>query len=245
MRPAVGGFAATLFFAALIPVVSAGTARHVTYKFPHADQIPVTQFYVQDLAALLVGSHRVAADLAYVQILQYYGKTQHEEEFERYNMPGNYPLLKEYTQRFMRLDPYFNGGILEFAGALGFMEKESDQALDVLKEAIALDPSYFRYGLYIAAILYKNQGNDAELIRTLQKAVEAKDCPPLLQGVLGNLLKKNGRYEEAALVYLHTVQTATAASDRKIANERLQRLIREHPEVSRAVMQEIGRSTKD
>src|SRR5436305_684482 len=99
MRLALRPLIATLLSAALIPIVSAGVARNIDLKFPHATEIPVTDDYLQDVGSLLIGSHRMAADLAYVQALQYYGTSADDggDVDEHINQVGHYPLLKTLT----------------------------------------------------------------------------------------------------------------------------------------------------
>jgi tetratricopeptide (TPR) repeat protein len=207
------------------------------WRYPAVNELVVTENYMRDVGCLLLGSHRLAGDIAYIDFLQYYGTGDLEAEAgpeareHADESAKNHPRLLELGTRIVRLDPFFNGAILEVAGSLAFNQHRIDEALTLLKEAIERDPSFFRYHLYVSAILFKQNGNDNGLITLLKEAIRYPDCPPLFELILGNLLKKVGRTLEAAQVFLHTSQTAAKESERHDAWERLQRLVAEHPEL--------------
>ena len=231
-----------------------GIEKKFEWRYPPLNELVVTNYYTQDLGVLLLGSHRLAADIAYIQLLQYYGEEKGNDDSEENEphyeirpdgtkyyldetMVGVFPLLKELGTRYMRLDPFFNQAILEVAGSLAFNQRRIDESLEFLKEAIQRDPSFYRYHLYMAAILYKNTGQDAKLIEVLERAVKDRDCPALFKLVLGNLLKKYKLYERSALVYLEVAETALSESDRKEGTRRLKLLLSQHPEAGRALKQ--------
>lgn len=206
------------------------------WKYPALDELVVTEHYAQDLGAVLLGSRRVAADVAYIQLLQYYGTPEidaegqkddhdHEQGIEE----GEYPRLKELALRYLRLDPFFNIAVLEMAGALAFNQRRISEGTDYLREAIRRDSSFYRYHVYLTAILYKEKGEDESLMRTLEEAAAYPDCPALFRLVLGNLFKKHGLHEKAALIYRQVMDTAPQEHERKDAAERLAKLIHESP----------------
>jgi hypothetical protein len=214
------------------------------WKFPPVTQMVVTENYMSDLGALLLGARRLAGDLAYIQFLQYYGTRAHtqdhetEEEHEEEGHVhggwdgGDYPRVREFGTRLIRLDPYFNKPILEMAGALAFNLRAVDSALALLRDGIVHDPSFHRYRLYVAAILYKNDRKDKELIELLKEAIQYPDCPVLFQNTLGGLLRKTGDYRGAVQVYRHIAATAAYEHERDGARKRLEVLYREHPELA-------------
>ncbi len=213
------------------------------WPYPPVTSVAVTENYLGDIGALLLGAHRIAGDIAYIQFLQYYGVSENEnaeEEAEaagkRFDLSeGRYPLLLDFAMRLVHLDPYFNGPVLEASGALAFNQHRPHEAKALLTEGIKLDPSFYRYHLYLTSILFKESGDDAGLIGLLLEAIKYPDCPPLFQLMLGNLLKKTGRYEDAAHVFIHTLQTAPQDYDRKDAARRLTLLMSERPEVAKVV----------
>lgn len=245
--------------AALVAWTSNRLSAAMTWRYPPVNELVVTEHYLTDIGALLLGAHRLAADIAYVQLLQYYGVREghsahgHDHDHEDDGHPsrphpfrhdyagGNYPRLKELSTRILRLDPYFNQVILEAAGALAFNQKRTDEALAYLREAIQRDPTFYRYHLYVGAILYKSEGKDAELIDLLLEAIKFPDCPPLFELVLGNLLKKVGRPLEAMRVYYHTHTTTADKYYRNDALGRIKRLAAERPDIARQFEAELPR----
>lgn len=240
--------AALVVFSALIALSSSRLSARLTHPYPALTELVYNQNYPGDLGALMLGSRRSAGNVAYIQFLQYYGTREnarpgakdnhahheghsHAEAFSPSD-GTTYPYLWEHATRILRLDPYFHGAMLEAAGALAFNERRIGQSLELLKEAIRRDPTFYRYHLYATAILYREKGDDTALIDQLLQAIQTPDCPPLLESVLGNLLRKNNRPREAAAVYLHTYETAARASDRETAYIRLRELFKAHPELS-------------
>jgi tetratricopeptide (TPR) repeat protein len=200
----------------------------------------VTENYTTDLSLIFMGAHRLAGDMAYIQFLQYYGVRQHshddEEEKEESDVHdeasmGVYPRLFEFGQRILGLDPFFNAAVLDVAGSLAFNQKRTAEALKLLQDAAKLDPSFYRYRLYMAAILYRDEGKDDRLIDALAEAIKYPDCPFLLKNILANLYKKMGRTVEAARVYLIMLDTAPSAADRAATEEKLDDLVQKHPEL--------------
>jgi tetratricopeptide (TPR) repeat protein len=259
---------------------------HFKWFFPPVNEMLVTENYAADISAVMMGSRRMAGNLAYIQMLQYYGTAYggghvHGDSFfpdieqkvlhERYDpVPGPppdseeggidhkiqkcdqdhmsgphqdhvhrhdhttegiYPRLKTLGRRIMLLDPFFNAGILEVAGALAYNQMRKEEALELLEEARQRDPYYFRYGLYIGAILYKDEGDNLKFIKNLKEAIKYPECPTILEQILGNVLRKHGRYEEAADVFIHIIETAAHEYDRRDASRKLNEMVTEHPEL--------------
>lgn len=252
-------------FALMIGWADDRLSRAMTWRFPPLTELVVTENYLTDIGCLLIGAHRLAADVAYVQFLQYYGLSEHvdeDEEDKKYEgelIPGSrttpeaymghlrahdisrghYQRILELSQRMMRLDPFFNSVVLEAAGALAFNQKRIDESLQLLREAIERDPSYYRYHLYLSSILYKEKGNDAGMIDFLLEAIKYPDCPPMFQMILGNLLKKVGRPLDAAHVFIHAYQTAHKEYEKADALRRLKLVCAQNPEVARQVAGEL------
>ncbi len=243
-------------------------SKAMTWRFPAVNELVVTENYLTDVGCLLIGAHRLAADVAYVQFLQYYGLSEHVAEDEAAEKAevgphvdgpppgmspdeyikilrthdkssGIYPRMLELSTRILRLDPFFNGVILEAAGALAFNQKRIDESLGLLREAIVRDPSYFRYHLYVSSILYKQKGNDTGMIDLLLEAIKYPDCPPMFEMILGNLLKKVGRPLDAAHVFLHTYQTAHKDYEKSDALRRLKLVCAQNPAVARQIGAEL------
>ncbi|OVE76658.1 hypothetical protein BVX98_05060 [bacterium F11] len=256
-------YVALIFSLAIILISKNKVNALFAWKYPPLNTLVVTEYFSQDIAFLTQGTHRAAADLAYVQLLQYYGDYRnyyppghpihkepycaddhshhghhHQDSPTSYeNIPKTQSFLRLYElgRRILRLDPFFNGSALEVGGSLGFNVKRPGEALDFLKEAIALDPSYHRYRLYIAAILYRNEGEDQKLIRVLDEAIMHSDCPPLLENILANLHKKNKNFVRAGEIYVHMIKTVSSKSDRDTAQNNLISLLQDHPDIVPAI----------
>lgn len=236
---------AALFFAL------AFVAAHQARRFPNRRQTALTDFYItdsyaQDMGAVMIGARRMAANLAYIELMQYYGVYEVEDpaiEAGAYieSLSGNYPntnidltfrRLQEFGFRIVRLDPLFNEAILEISGALAFNQQRLEQATDLLEEAIRRDPTFYRYRLYAAAILYKGKGQEKSLIHTLDEAIQYPDCPMVLKNILANLHKKYKHFKTAALIYVNMYETSHNDGERHQAQEGLEKLLKEHPELS-------------
>lgn len=206
------------------------------WPYPPVNTLIVTADYTTDLSSLLLGAHRLAADIAYIQFLQYYGVTKHDHDHSEHDKHEHvhgetYPLLLEFGRRMARLDPYFHTAILEVAGSLSFNEGRIGESLGLLREAIELDPMYYRYRLYAAGILYKHSGENDKLIDVLAQAVRYPDSPYMLKNVLANLYKKQGRFLESAQMRLLMAQTGPTAAEREYAAMKLEQFLQEHPEI--------------
>jgi len=221
--------------------------RRLSWKYPPPQQLIANEFFLNDLGFLLFGARRAAADMGYIQFLQYYGSGNlsntinkpinfspvnlarspfstkvFDDPYLAESAVGPFPRLLEIFMRIMRLDPFFNSAMLEGGSVLAFNHERFDQSLSLLKEALAWDPGFHRYRLYIAAILYKIQKRDDKLADLLFQAIQYPDCPVLLERVLANLLTKYNRTAEAKKVWEHIAATAPQESDRIDAIKKLQ-----------------------
>src|ERR1700690_993130 len=108
----------------LISVLIVGIAKwrvdaFFEWRYPPLNELVVTDQYTTDLGSLFLGAHRLAADIAYVQFLQYYGVHDPEgedriqqsggKEYHIHDMTaGKFSSLKQFGTRITRLDPFFN-----------------------------------------------------------------------------------------------------------------------------------------
>ena len=99
----------------------------------------------------MLGMRRLAADIVWIQALQYYGanshaghegphgkEEDHNHEHESYNNDSSdlYPLLKGYWQQVIRLDPFFVSAYLTGPISLGWNLKRTNEAMALLDEGI-------------------------------------------------------------------------------------------------------------
>lgn len=238
MKPSAKLLIALVFSVGVLVFSSRQIRRIYEWRYPAVNTLVPSEHLAGDVGALMFGARRVAADIAYIQFLQYYGVSQraqeedkdHHEETGHHHesmdpsqhfLGGRYTRLQEFGRRIIRLDPFFNAPILEISGALAFNHYRISEALDLLREAIDLDPSFYRYRLYAAAILYKNTDANRQLIAVLAEAIQYPDCPVMLENVLGNLYRKYGQLKQAALVFQHILETAPYEHERETARRKL------------------------
>jgi len=232
-----------LFLSALLVVIGKYQVdAKFSWRYPLLNQLIPTEHFSMDLGALALGSHRVAANVGYIQFLQYYGVKEkpkegketdedsgHEDHLHDRHKPGGYSLLYPKGERILMLDPFFHSAALEVGAALGFNVQRPDEAIKFLQMASNWDPTFWRYRLYLAAILFKKEERVTEFLGLLDEAIQYSDCPPLLENILANLHKKYGNFKRAGEVYVHIIQTAVNDSDRTSAQNNLLTLLQTHP----------------
>lgn len=219
----IGGVvAAGLFFA------SAALARWWPgASLPSAGGPPVPAYAVQDMAAVLSGARRVGSDVAFIQLLQYFGGGDANEAGGKGNAGPRSTWLPRFlpmSRRVAALNPGFHAAVLFAAGSLGFVLDRPDEALSLLEEGTAADPTFWQYRLYAGAVAYRKNQEPDKVIVFLWEALKYPDCPGLLQNILANLLKKRGDFRRAAEVYRHTIQTCRDPYSVDTARRQLERL---------------------
>src|SRR3989344_4106081 len=156
----------------------------------------------RDFGGLLMGLRRFTADIALLSVLQYYGSRDsigfedgHEEH--RSFGAGRYPALKDMVLRTVRLDPHFHFAYLYGAGSLAFNLDRYDEALELLQDGIQRNPNYWKFRLYVAAIVWKKKGEYDNMIPLLEEAITYPDCPTLVKSSLANIHKARKNYARA------------------------------------------------
>lgn len=191
---------------------------------------------MEDLAFLGLGMRRQAADLHFIRLLQYYGSPEEAEEghadLEHHGHPhggdyggGVYAEIYPRALRFLELDPYFRYGALYAAGALAFNLNRPEQAVELLRQALARDPRAWRYHLYIAAIAYRKEQEFGKLVAVLEPALGDPDCPAMLKVILGGIYVKLGNREKAVALYRDIGENSRDPEYRTLARQRLEKLL--------------------
>ncbi|MBN2406897.1 MAG: hypothetical protein JXJ19_04300 [Elusimicrobia bacterium] len=92
--------------------------------------------------ASMLGMRRLAADIIWIQTLQYYGKREGtgSPEFKRGNDKDNTPYkdLQSYWQQLIRFDPLFVNAYLLGPTTLGWNLKRYDEAMALLDEGVEM-----------------------------------------------------------------------------------------------------------
>ncbi|HOW28528.1 MAG TPA: hypothetical protein PK876_08520 [Elusimicrobiota bacterium] len=205
---------AGIFFMAFLFSAQAISTVFFTPRWPLFGAPSMQDNALLDVSGVFIGARRFAADLAFIQLLQYYGseETEHEEGEADSLAAGVslsfYPHLLTYARRSVGLDPYFHDVYLFAAGALAFNLNRAEEALSLLAEGKKADPTFWRYQLYAGAIAFRKSFQMDKVIELLEEAIQYPDCPPLLENILGNLHKKKGNYARAAQIFRHILETS-------------------------------------
>jgi tetratricopeptide (TPR) repeat protein len=194
MKPALG--AAALGFALAFGAQPA--LRRGLREFPPLSRVPVTPFSLQDAALASAGLRAVAADLAWIQLLQYLGNDLPEMPDTR-----TYEHIKTLTLRVVRLDPSFHRAYLFGASILAWFPSvdRPDEAVEVLQEAMREDPGQALYPVYIAAIAYKRRGEADQMLAILEPTMDDPRSPIEMKAIVANLYKSRGEYEKALALW--------------------------------------------
>jgi len=169
-------------------------------KFPPLSTLPSTPFSLQDAAMAAAGLRAAAADLAWIELLQYSagGLT------ELTDAPGReFEYVKPLTERVVRLDPSFHRAYLYGAGMLGWFRnlQRYDDAIDLLQQGLRDDPGEPLYAEYIAALAYQKRGDTAKALEILEPLADDPRSPVTMKEILANLYKSNGEYAKALAVW--------------------------------------------
>ena len=172
--------------------------RRGAREFPPLSRLPSTPYRLQDVALASAGMRAAAADLAWIQLLQYTAGGLPELKDRR-----PYDHLKELTLRVVRLDPSFHRAYLHGAGILAWYNEvgRADEALEILQEGMRNDPGQPLYSVYIAALAYKKQGDVDRMVALLESTLDDPRSPIEMKAILANLYKSRGEYAKALAVW--------------------------------------------
>jgi len=184
-------------------------ANHYTEPFPPlAVSLSSPVARLSDFACIAMGFRKLAADIAWIQTLIYYGteeRAANSEEIEQGG--GSYPLFLAYCQRVARIDPYFEYVYYYGGGVLGWNLNRPEEAEELLKEGIKANPKEWRFQQFLAGLAFQKNHNINVLTQFLEGFVEQSDCPNLLRALLANIYKKQKRYSEAIRVWKIVYET--------------------------------------
>lgn len=211
-----------------VVVLSAGISRQFSFPYPPFNTLPQNETYLYDIGIIMLGMRRIAADIAWVQLMQYYarGRMTKEEQLEieyhdyiknnhahddghsrgsfhpDFNRDSEHENLYAKTLRVVHLDPFFHYAYIYSSGALAWNLKRYDEAYKLLRLGMQNDPTHWRYAEYLGAIMYKEKGDVRHMVRSLEKIVTYKGCPNLIKAILANYYKKIGEYYKSLKLWL-------------------------------------------
>lgn len=196
-------------FVAIALALSLTSAHLLSQRFvspfpPLAETLSTPINRLQDLLGITLGLRRQAADLAWIETLQYYGTHEAgQTDYEEDNGMGKYPLLLNYCRRTVLLDPHFTYVYYYGAGALGWNLNRLDEAEALLQEGIRLNPNEWRLHQYLAALSFQKNHDPQQIVNFLESFLYDPSCPNLLRNMLAHIYRKQGRYADAMRVLLY------------------------------------------
>ncbi|MBI4055771.1 MAG: hypothetical protein HY402_06555 [Elusimicrobia bacterium] len=209
---------------------AAGSRRLPSYFPPLEAMHFSSETASRDLTLLSFGLRRLGADLAFIQVLQYYGSPEALRDRSPAHPDygaGSYPELYSRVGRVLRLDPSFHYAVLYGSGALAFNLSRTQEAVRLLEEGLRYEPRQWRYHSYLAALAYQAPEDSEKLIAILERIVYDPECPTMLQNILANLYKKVGRGGRAARLYLYILENTRDPRYREHAEHQLRLLVPE------------------
>jgi len=174
----------------------------------------------------LLGLRRLSSDLAWIRLLQYYGTLEEEEHVHHldYCERGEYENLLPMCQEVVRLDPYFHYAYLFGGGCLAFNHERYEEAIEFLREGIKNSPKFWRFRLYIAAIVYTRTKEYDKVVPLLEEAIRYGDCPELVKFFLANIYKAKGEFEKTIALWENILATTSNDQARATAEKRLKEI---------------------
>lgn len=186
--------------ACLALALGAQTAlRRAAPVFPPLSSLPGTPFTLQDAVLASAGFRAAAADLAWMELLQYTAGSLAEVRDEH----RPYEHIKELSLRVARLDPAFHRSYLFAAGILAWFHgvDRPDDAVEILREGMRNDPGDPHYAVYIAAIAYKKRGDVDRMVALLEAIAQDPESPIEMKAILANLYKSRKEYAKALEIW--------------------------------------------
>lgn len=198
---------------------------------------------VSTAALLSFGMRRLAADLGLMRLVVYYGSPESEPAAghepgdghdhgggfdpvhpERFWGGGDYPEIGPRARRILDVDPTLDYAALFASGALAFNLNRPDEALDVLRFALARDPDNLQYRAYAGAIGFHRKGDAAQVIALLEPTLSDPSTPTMIKSMLAFLYRRSGHKRKAVQLYLHILETSRDEGYRGQARRALEEL---------------------
>ncbi|HVE13825.1 MAG TPA: tetratricopeptide repeat protein [Elusimicrobiota bacterium] len=186
------------------------------HPFPPPSQLRlVPEEAVASASLVSLGMHRLAADLAFIRLVVYYGspdrdareQAEHPEEGPHDHAGGVYRDIGPRALRVLSLDPYFEYPVLYAAGALAFNLHRPDEALSLLAEALRYEPRNWKYLSYVGAVGFAKKGDPERALAELAGVLASPDCPTMLRSIAAFMCVRMGRREQAIKLYRQILES--------------------------------------
>jgi len=197
----------SILLAALLERRGAGaTVREEWLFLPNAAQFK----------PMLLGFHGVAADLLWIQIVQYVGA--------HWQTDKQYPRLSQALELATSLDPHFLepyrwGGVY-----LLYLSRQPEAAVSLLEKGAAANPGRWELPHDLGRYYYLEARDHAQALRWWEQAATLPGSPDYLARFVARLYAKTGHEETALELWLEVYRTAQSDHVRALALEAIERL---------------------
>jgi tetratricopeptide (TPR) repeat protein len=188
-------------------------------RAPSLAELEPTPFSFRDSVLAASGMRAMAADLAWVQLLQYMAGNLPEIA----DRPGRrHDRVLELSRRVFRLDPSFRRAVLYGASVLGWFEEvdRPAEAALLLEEGIRRVPEEPLFKLYLAALAFKRQGQDEQMVALLERSFDDPTTPSTMKAILASLYARRGEDEKALATWQRILASPADAAEHPRARER-------------------------
>ncbi|MEA2081341.1 MAG: hypothetical protein U9O97_01165 [Elusimicrobiota bacterium] len=228
-----------VFFAASV-LMQTSAERHFNFRNTSVFSKDFSQIArYSDFWLVLFGHRRIAADIVFIQTLQYYGSIHEDEISEGAKVSSGeglgtglvrYDKLFSYALRCVRLDRNFEFAVTFTAAALAWVQNRENEAVSLLTDAIdfwdaqKLDtPVFYQSSLYLSAIAVRKEKGIEEATVYMEKAITYPDCPDMVKNILGEIYMRMKDYRNAARVLAMNLDSRNPQYRRK-SREKLERI---------------------
>jgi hypothetical protein len=215
------GIATVLFGVSL--VAGAGMRRRYAPRFPPLAELQGGPFAFQDATLAAAGLRAPAADLAWIQLLQYTAGSL-PELIDPPDRP--YGHLAKLSLRVARLDPSFDRAVLFGAGILAWFHgiERPDEAAELLHDGMRHSPDQKLYPLYLAALAYQKQGDTNRMVALLESSFDLPETPTQMKAILANLRQSRGELRESLTLWERILANERDASEHGRARAKITEL---------------------
>jgi len=224
MRRLLNCFSLILLFSLVIPLNHNLFKNYIApFLSIEKTKLVLEKYFILDSVGIIFGLRKVVSDIAWIQLLQYYGSEPYEideeespkdEEHNHYEhmtkiQKGKYKRLSDYFKRVVLLDPLHTLAYFYGIGALAWNVERPQEALELANIGLENlkfqknDPNsdYWEIVKYQQAIYYGLAGNYEDMVNKLKEIVESGKAPNIVKAILANLYKKYGNYKEALKIW--------------------------------------------
>ena len=172
-----------------------------------------------------------AADLAWVQLLQYAAGGM-SEMVDAPDRP--YDHLKTMCLRVARLDPSFSRAYLYGADMLAWFRnvQRTDEAVELLEEGLRRDPGQPLYSESLAALAYQKKGDTVRMVALLETIAQDPKSPVEMKTILANMYQAQGDYERSLALWEAILDNESEFREWPRARDqsaKLRKLLKERP----------------